>query len=85
MFEVIHLPLSEECYFKLREFRYGKCVYLPKKRIKCDTALQRDSYYTVTVKTWIVRHLAAIMKHYTLEHTDKPVEQCTISTDSDRE
>ena len=83
MFEVIHLPLSEECYFKLQEFRNRKYVYLPKKKVKCDTVLVRHSYYAVIVKTWVVRHLAAVMKHYTLTITEKPVEKCTINTDSD--
>ena len=85
MFEVIHLPLSEECYFKLRDFRHRKYVYLPKKRVKCDTALQKDCYYAVNAKIWVVRHLAMVMKHYTLTLTDKPAEQCTINTDSDSE
>ena len=85
MFEVIHLPLSEECYFKLKDFQNSKYVYLPKKRVKTDSALQKDCYYTVRVKTWFVKHLAAVMKHYTLVQVDKPIETCGINTDSDSE
>ena len=83
MFEVIHLPLSEECYFKLREFRCRKYVYLPKKKVKCDSGLDKECYYNVHVKTWIVKHLAAMMKHFTLTIIEKPVDTCTITTDSD--
>ena len=83
MFDVISLPIAEQCYFKLKEFRCRKYVYLLKKKVKCYTVLERDCYYTVTVKMWIVKHLVAVMKHFTLILTDKPVEQCTINTDSD--
>ena len=83
MFEVIHLPSSEQCYFKIKEFKYRKYVYLPKKRVKCDTILHKDCYYAVNAKIWVVKHLQAVMKHFTLVLTDKPVEHCTINTDSD--
>ena len=85
MFQVIHLPSSDECYFKIKDFQNRKYVYLPKKRVKTNTALQKDCYYNVYVKTWLVTHLAAVMKHYTLSITEKPVEQCTINIDSDSE
>ena len=71
MFEVIHLPLSEECYFNIKEFGYGKYVYLPKKKVKCDSGLETNSYYNVSIKSWIVRHLALLMKNYTLTITKK--------------
>ena len=83
MFEVISLPSSDECYFKIKEFRSRKYVYLPKKRVKCDTTLQRDCYYAVNAKIWVVKHLAMVMKHFTLVLTDKPIETCNINTDSD--
>ena len=85
MCEVISLPVSDQCYFKLKDFQNRKYVYLPKKRVKCDTALQKDCYYNISVKAWFVKHLVAVMKHYTLTITDKPVETCTINTDSDSE
>ena len=83
MCEVITIPSSEQCHFKLKEFRCRKYCYLPKKKVKCNTVLQKDCYYAVTVKSWVVKHLQAVMKHFTLVLTDKPVEQCTINTDSD--
>ena len=83
MFEVISLPSLDECYFKIKEFGYGKYVYLPKKRVKTDTVLEPNSYYNVSIRSWVVRHLALVMKNYTLTPTIKPIETCTITTDSD--
>ena len=83
MFQVISLPSSDECYFKIKDFQNQKYVYLSKRKVKCDTVLEKDCYYTVNVKVWVVKHLQAVMKHFTLTITEKPVEQCTINTDSD--
>ena len=63
MFEVISLPITEQCYFKMKEFRNRKYVYLPKKRVKCDTVLETNSYYNVSIKSWVVRHLELVMKN----------------------
>ena len=54
MFQVIELSPSQSDYFRIKPYKDKEYVYIPLRKMKCNSNLMKKAIYLVSnVKTWI--------------------------------